>query len=85
MRRRVHDGGFEMDDRTAEVADLVEEAIADVMGDAPLVRLVADHVARRVAFWVDLQLQTRVTEELPAVSVISTGQPDGVSDSSILT
>jgi hypothetical protein len=53
-----HDG-LEMDDRTGELAEVIEGALEEIGGGSPLYRMMADHAARAVIFWVDYQLQAR--------------------------
>jgi hypothetical protein len=49
--------GCPMSEQTAELAETIETALAEVGGDSPLYRVMADHAARAVQIWIDYRLQ----------------------------
>lgn len=57
--RVPRDGGGPMDEPTIELADIIEGAMFEVMGDSPLYTLAADVAARAVRMWLSYQVQTR--------------------------
>lgn len=57
--------GRPMSEQTADLADTIETALADVGGDSPLCRMMADHAARAVQGWIDYQLQVGTLRPAP--------------------
>lgn len=56
--RVPRDGDGVMDELTIELADVIEGALIEVMGDSPLYTLAAEQAARAVRMWFRYQLQT---------------------------
>ena len=71
---------YRVNDQTADLAECIESAMCEVIGESPLIRMLSLHAARSVQFWIDFQLQAGTLRPTPTtvIDVEATNEIPGV-------